>query len=174
MNDWRGCRWTAVSSATKPALSGTGDGVSTDAANPSIDRRAAAAGAERQAGVSAGDTVHPGGPEGARNLRGRPPAQDPSGLFNSSLDGNVRRAIDIHEGEKVDEAALKDLIRAAVELNPRARVSRSPGEPAASGEAHFAKRRSGSRGRHARCTPGRPFSTRKLAAVLTGEPRRVT
>ena len=42
---------------------------------------------------------------------------DPSGLFNSSLDGNVRRAIDIHEGEKVDEAALKDLIRAAAALN---------------------------------------------------------
>jgi hypothetical protein len=43
--------------------------------------------------------------------------KDPSGLFNSSLDGNVRRAIDIHEGEKVDEAVLKDLIRAAVALN---------------------------------------------------------
>lgn len=43
--------------------------------------------------------------------------EDPSGLFNSSLDGNVRRAIDIREGEKVDEAALKDLIRAAVALN---------------------------------------------------------
>src|ERR1035441_3710600 len=42
---------------------------------------------------------------------------DPSGLFNSSLDGNVRRAIDIHEGDKVDEAALKDLICAAVALN---------------------------------------------------------
>ena len=42
---------------------------------------------------------------------------DPSGLFNSSLDGNVRRAIDIHESDKVDEAALKDLIRAAVALN---------------------------------------------------------
>jgi len=42
---------------------------------------------------------------------------DPSGLFNSSLDGNVRRAIDIHEGDKVDEAALKGLIRAAVALN---------------------------------------------------------
>ena len=41
----------------------------------------------------------------------------PSGLFNSSLDGNVRRAIDIHEGDKVHEAALKDLIRAAVALN---------------------------------------------------------
>jgi hypothetical protein len=43
--------------------------------------------------------------------------EDPSGLFNSSLDGNVRRAIDIHEGDKVDEAALKALIRAAVALN---------------------------------------------------------
>jgi len=42
---------------------------------------------------------------------------DPSGLFNSSLDGNVRRAIDIHEGNKIYEAALKDLIRAAVALN---------------------------------------------------------
>ena len=42
---------------------------------------------------------------------------DPSGLFNSSLEGNVRRAIDIHEGDKVDEAALKGLIRAAVALN---------------------------------------------------------
>jgi hypothetical protein len=43
--------------------------------------------------------------------------KDPSGLFNSSLDGNVRRAIDIHEGDKIDAAALKDLIRAAVALN---------------------------------------------------------
>jgi hypothetical protein len=42
---------------------------------------------------------------------------DPSGLFNSSLEGNVRRAIDIHEGEKIDAAALKGLIRAAVALN---------------------------------------------------------
>ena len=42
---------------------------------------------------------------------------DPSGLFNSSLEGNVRRAIDIHEGEKINETALKDLIRAAVALN---------------------------------------------------------
>ena len=43
--------------------------------------------------------------------------KDLSGLFNSSLDGNVRRAIDIHEGEAIKEAALKDLIRAAVALN---------------------------------------------------------
>ena len=47
--------------------------------------------------------------------------KDPAGLFNSSLDGNVRRAIDIHEGDRVDEAALKDLIRAAVALNLTAR-----------------------------------------------------
>jgi len=42
---------------------------------------------------------------------------DPAGLFNSSLDGNVRRAIDVHEGETLNEAALKALIRAAVALN---------------------------------------------------------
>ena len=42
--------------------------------------------------------------------------KDPSRLFNSSLDGNVRRAIDIHEGEKINEAALKDLVRVAVAL----------------------------------------------------------
>jgi hypothetical protein len=45
--------------------------------------------------------------------------KDPSGLFNASLDGNVRRAIDIHEGDTVDQAALKNLIRAAVALNLR-------------------------------------------------------
>jgi hypothetical protein len=43
--------------------------------------------------------------------------QDPSGLFNSSLDGNTRRAIDFHEGEKIDEEGLKTLVRAAVTLN---------------------------------------------------------
>jgi len=43
--------------------------------------------------------------------------EDPAGLFNSSLEGNVRRAIDIREGEKVNETALKELIRAAVALN---------------------------------------------------------
>jgi hypothetical protein len=42
---------------------------------------------------------------------------DPAGLFNSSLEGKIRRAIDIHEGDKIDEKALKDLIRAAVDLN---------------------------------------------------------
>jgi hypothetical protein len=46
--------------------------------------------------------------------------EDPSGLFNSSLDGNTRRAIDIHEGEKIDEKGLKALVRAAVTLNKSA------------------------------------------------------
>jgi hypothetical protein len=52
--------------------------------------------------------------------------KDPSGLFNSSLDGNVRRAIDIHEGDKVDEAALQDLIRAAVALNLKGKSKPNP------------------------------------------------
>jgi hypothetical protein len=43
--------------------------------------------------------------------------EDPSGMFNSSLEGNVRRAIDFHEGDAIDEAAFKALIREAVELN---------------------------------------------------------
>jgi hypothetical protein len=45
--------------------------------------------------------------------------KDPSRLFNSSLEGNVRRAIDIHEGEKINEAGLKELVRAAVALNAK-------------------------------------------------------
>ena len=52
--------------------------------------------------------------------------KDPARLFNSSLDGNTRRAIDIHEGEKVDAAALKDLIRAAVALNLMVRNKPKP------------------------------------------------
>ena len=50
---------------------------------------------------------------------------DPAGLFNSSLDGNVRRAIDIRECEKINEAALKNLIRAAVALNLKSKTKRS-------------------------------------------------
>ncbi len=52
--------------------------------------------------------------------------KDPSGLFNSSLGGNVRRAIDIHEGDTVDEPALKDLIRAAVALNLKGKSKPKP------------------------------------------------
>jgi hypothetical protein len=51
---------------------------------------------------------------------------DPSGLFNSSLDGNTRRAIDIHEGDKINEKALKALIREAVALNVSARAQKKP------------------------------------------------
>lgn len=50
---------------------------------------------------------------------------DPAGLFNASLDGNARRAIDVHEGDKIDEEALKALIRAAVALNAPRAPSRS-------------------------------------------------
>lgn len=58
--------------------------------------------------------------------------EDPSGLFNSSLEGNVRRAIDIREGEKINEAALKELIRAAVALNVQGKNKESKSKPRAS------------------------------------------
>ena len=51
---------------------------------------------------------------------------DPAGLFNSSLEGNTRRAIDFHEGDKIDEKALKALIRAAVALNTSAQLPLAP------------------------------------------------
>ena len=51
--------------------------------------------------------------------------EDPTGLFNSSLEGNTRRAIDFHEGDKIDEEALKALVRAAVALNMSARSAGS-------------------------------------------------
>ena len=56
--------------------------------------------------------------------------KDPSGLFNSSLEGNVRRAIDIREGDKLDEKALKALVRAAVALNTSRRAAARPVRPA--------------------------------------------
>ena len=49
--------------------------------------------------------------------------KDPAGLFNSSLEGNVRRAIDLHEGDKINEAALQELIRAAVALNLKSKTA---------------------------------------------------
>jgi hypothetical protein len=52
--------------------------------------------------------------------------KDPAGLFNSSLEGNVRRAIDIHENDKINEAALKDLVRAAVALNLQGKSGPKP------------------------------------------------
>lgn len=50
--------------------------------------------------------------------------KDPKGLFNSSLEGNVRRAIDIHEGEKINEAAFKALVKEAVKLNRAAKAKK--------------------------------------------------
>ena len=61
--------------------------------------------------------------------------KDPAGLFNSSLEGNVRRAIDIHEGEQIDATALKALIREAVEVNHRAKSKPSPKARQASAKA---------------------------------------
>jgi hypothetical protein len=55
--------------------------------------------------------------------------EDPSGLFNSSLEGNTRRAIDFHEGDKIDEMAVKALIRAAVALNTSVRAGAQPVRP---------------------------------------------
>jgi len=52
--------------------------------------------------------------------------EDPSGLFNSSLDGNTRRAIDFHEGDEIDEQALKTLVRAAAALNTSTRAAARP------------------------------------------------
>jgi hypothetical protein len=52
--------------------------------------------------------------------------KDPSRLFNASLEGNARRAIDIHEGDKIDEKALKALIRAAVAMNTAKRIAARP------------------------------------------------
>ena len=52
--------------------------------------------------------------------------EDPSGLFNSSLDGNVRRAIDIHEGDEIDQLALRNLVRAAVALNLKKKSKPTP------------------------------------------------
>ncbi len=74
--------------------------------------------------------------------------EDPSGLFNSSLEGNTRRAIDFHEGDKIDEKALKALIRAAVALNTSVRATdrpvRSQKRPKSAGEP-IIRRRSRSR-----------------------------
>ncbi len=55
--------------------------------------------------------------------------EDPAGLFNASLDGNVRRAIDIHEGDKIDEKAFKALIRAGVALNTSGKAAARPARP---------------------------------------------
>src|SRR5277367_4753583 len=66
--------------------------------------------------------------------------EDPSGLFNSSLDVNVRRAIDIHEGDKIDEAALKDLIRAAVAFNLELKAAKNKPTPKSKPRSTSSKR----------------------------------
>src|SRR3954469_18887788 len=68
--------------------------------------------------------------------------EDPKKLFNSSLDGNVRRAIDIHEGEKINEAAFKQLVRAAIEANSAAVAARAA-KKKTSGKARKPTRGSG-------------------------------
>ena len=67
--------------------------------------------------------------------------KDPAGLFNSSLEGNVRRAIDIHQGDKIDEAALKDLIRAAVALNIKGKNKAKPKQAGISERSHSSQKR---------------------------------
>jgi hypothetical protein len=85
---------------------------------------------------------------------------DPSRLFNSSLDGNVRRAIDIREGDEIDEAALKDLIRAAVTLNVSGkRTATRPKGTAASRE------------RSAATTSGDPIVAKKPRLLAGGNPQ---
>jgi hypothetical protein len=68
---------------------------------------------------------------------------DPAGLFNSSLEGNVRRAIDIHEGDKVNEEAFKELIRAAVALNLKSKTTPKPKPRRASPAAAARSKRAG-------------------------------
>jgi hypothetical protein len=68
---------------------------------------------------------------------------DPKKLFNSSLDGNVRRAIDIHEGEKINEAAFKQLVRAAIEANSATVAARAAKKKKTSGKAKKPTRGSG-------------------------------
>src|SRR4051812_16896684 len=68
--------------------------------------------------------------------------EDPSGLFNSSLEGNTRRAIDFHEGDVIDEAALKALVRSAVALNMASVAARSAKKASAAKLTTGARRRS--------------------------------
>jgi hypothetical protein len=66
---------------------------------------------------------------------------DPSGLFNSSLEGNTRRAIDFHEGDKINERALKALVRAAVEFNQSKVKKKAPAKAKAPAKTKAPKRK---------------------------------
>ena len=95
--------------------------------------------------------------------------KDPSGLFNSSLEGNTRRAIDFHEGDKIDEKALKALIRAAVALNISVRADRSP-RPL-SEETKERLRSVGETGRQPEPSKSRLTIVSRLAAVQIADHR---
>ena len=83
---------------------------------------------------------------------------DPTGLFNASLDGNTRRAIDVHEGERIDPAALKALIRAAVALNVAGKAAKARAAAVATGTDKAAAKK--------RPAP----AARKVAATRTSRP----
>ena len=80
--------------------------------------------------------------------------EDPAGLFNSSLEGNTRRAIDFREGEKINEKALKALVRAAVDLNTLEGQEVAPSEPARGDPSRSGAARRRSAGRRARPAEG--------------------
>jgi hypothetical protein len=144
--------------ATKTEKSGTRDGASGDAPSRLIDARIEELGDWRGATLARVRTlIRQADPEGVEEWkwRGVPvwshagiictgetyksvvkltfakgaALDDPSGLFNASLDGNTRRAIDIHEGDRIDERALKALVRAAVALNTSAKTSAGAPRP---------------------------------------------
>src|ERR1043166_1850328 len=109
LGDWRGkalARVRAIIHAADPEIVEEGKGGK--AANPGAPVRAA--GGVVSTGETYKSVVKLTFAKGAA-------LKDPAGLFNASLEGNVRRAIDIREGDEIDEAALKDLIRGAVALN---------------------------------------------------------
>ena len=90
--------------------------------------------------------------------------EDPSGLFNSSLEGNTRRAIDFHEGDKIDEKALKALIRAAVALNTSGERPLAPCAPEETKERLRTRRPAGP------SVPDRPLSSAASSRGLLGRP----
>jgi hypothetical protein len=93
---------------------------------------------------------------------------DPTGLFNASLEGNTRRAIDVHEGERIDPAALKALIRAAVALNVAGKVAKAGRAAVASGTNKAAAKKTTA----ARRTPAASSApaARKVAATRASRP----
>jgi len=93
---------------------------------------------------------------------------DPTGLFNASLEGNTRRAIDVHEGERIDPAALKALIRAAVALNVAGKAAKAKRAGAATGTNKAAAKKTTA----AKRTPAASSApaARKVAATRPSRP----